>query len=152
MVIQELKLEHSDGIMEVVTSLGEWFDEGARKHIPVDLRYHKGFVSIDENGQVIGFITYFVYEAVGIIGWLGVIKEQQNKGIGSQLLKSVEEVMKWEGIDTIQVYTLGDEVDYKPYESTRRFYRKHGFKDYRRIKTDNPSCPVELYLRRSIGV
>ena len=53
-------------------------------------------------------------------------------------------------IETLKVYTLGDSVDYEPYETTRQFYYGCGFEEFRRIVTDNPSCPEELHLKKTI--
>ena len=35
----------------------------------------------------------------------------------------------------LATYTLGVGVDYAPYEQTRAFYLKHGFKIYQKNKT-----------------
>jgi hypothetical protein len=54
------------------------------------------------------------------------------------------------GIKLIQVYTLGDRVDYPPYEGTHKFYYKNKFIEYRRVQTNNPDCPEELFLRKEL--
>jgi hypothetical protein len=52
-------------------------------------------------------------------------------------------------VKTLQVYTLGDSVDYEPYERTRAFYRALGFVDFKREPhPDNPECPESLFLRK----
>lgn len=48
------------------------------------------------------------------------------------------------------VVTLGESVDYEPYERTRRFYRSAGFEDSDRVVTNNPGMPGELTLRKRI--
>ena len=50
----------------------------------------------------------------------------------------------------IATVTLGESVDYPPYEATRAFYKKHGFAVYQRNQTDNPNCPEELKLKKVI--
>ena len=59
--------------------------------------------------------------------------------------------MRKRGIDTLQVKTLGERVDYAPYNGTRKFYKKMGFEKYRSEFTDNSECPEELILRKKIG-
>ena len=137
-------------ICDILFSLLEWFDENARKAIPVDLQYQKGFVAV-EDGKVVGFVTYYVAEGAVVIGWMGVRKEFHRKGIGSRLLARLVERTREMGIGRIATYTLGDSVKYAPYERTRQFYFKHGFRVYQRSKTDNPSCPEEIRLKLEIA-
>jgi GNAT superfamily N-acetyltransferase len=81
---------------------------------------------------------------------MGVRLKHQRKNVGSMLLNAFEKEMMGKNISNIQVYTLGDSVDYKPYEQKRNFYYKNGFKEYSRIKTSNKSCPKELFLRKNL--
>lgn len=147
--IVKTTVNHHEDIFNVMKSLNNWFDENALRNIPIDLQYHRGFTAVDKK-EVIGFVTYFVYEGVGNIGWIGVLEKYHNQKIGSLLLSSLEEALKQGGIDCIQVYTLSDTVEYEPYNATRAFYYNKGFKEYRRIKTGNKNCPEELYLRKKL--
>jgi GNAT superfamily N-acetyltransferase len=133
-----------------MASLPEWFVPEAVEHLRIDIHYHRGFVALNEKEQIIGFVTYFVYEGVGVIGWIGVNRDHHNQGIGTQLLQNVERAVSADGVRVMQVFTLSDSVEYAPYEATRAFYYRNGFTDYRRIPTDNPGCPEELYLRKNI--
>jgi hypothetical protein len=54
-------------------------------------------------------------------------------------------------VTEIATYTLGDGVDYKPYEAAREFYFRRGFTVYQRSKTDNPGCPEEIKIRKRIA-
>jgi GNAT superfamily N-acetyltransferase len=151
MTIQPLEEIHHDAVVDIMGSLPEWFTLDAVEHFRIDLRYHRGFIAIDEDTHAVsGFITYFAYDGVGIISWIGIDRKHHHQGIGSQLVQVVEQALRADEISIMQVYTLGDSVDYKPYEATRAFYYGNGFKEYRRIKTDNPGCPEELYLRKSL--
>lgn len=143
------KIEQDDhiAIYNIMKSLDKWFDENALKNILIDLKFHYGYIAKDKN-ETIGFITYFVYEGVGNIGWIGVKTAYQNHKISKKLLEKIENDFRSNNICAVQVYTLSDSVKYEPYEKTRKFYYKNGFKEYRRIKTNNPSCPEELYLRK----
>lgn len=147
--IVEIKEKDHRAIHDLMKSPDKWFDENALRHIRIDLKYHKGYVA-KQGRECIGFATYFVYEGVGVIGWIGVRIDHQNEKIGKRLLTKVEADLRNNNIPTIQVYTLSDSVDYEPYIKTRQFYYRNGFTEYRRIKTGNPSCPEELYLRKII--
>lgn len=151
MTIRPIEISDHDAVTELMSSLPEWFTPEAVEHFRIDLRYHRGFVAVADRDQALaGFVTYFVYDGVGIISWIGVARESHHQGIGTRLLHAVEEALRADEIHIMQVYTLGDSVDYEPYEATRAFYYGNGFTEYRRILTDNPGCPEELYLRKPL--
>ena len=137
-------------VSSMVQQLPDWFNKEARRNIKIDLEFHQGFIAEDTAGEAIGFLTFYVYEAVGVIGWLGVLSDKHRTGVGTELLTAFEDEMKKNGIHLIQVYTLSDSVDYPPYEGTRKFYFKNKFIEYRRVQTTNPECPEELYLRKKL--
>ena len=137
-------------VLEVVAELSDWFDDEARnRSIPIDLKHHKTFVA-DDGHDVVGFITLHVYHGRLDISWMGVRNKYRGKGIGTQLLHRAEELGRAWGLNEITAFTLGDTIDFRPYESTRRFYTKNGFELYQRNQTDNPSCPEEWRLKKRI--
>lgn len=84
------------------------------------------------------------------IGWLAVDRQMQGHGIGSRLLDAAEAMARELRIDELATYTLSESIAYQPYELTRRFYWKHGFKVYKRSRTDNPRCPEEIWISKQI--
>ena len=151
-MIQYREGKHSDleGILAVALDLPEWFDEDARnRSIPIDIQHQKSFIALD-NDTVVGFVTLFVNEGRLNIGWIGVKKEFQRRGIGSELMQKAEELAKELGCTEIATMTLGDSVDYAPYEATRQFYFKQGFKVHMKSQTDNPSCPEEFHITKKL--
>lgn len=148
--IKPLEENHHSGILALVDNLPEWFDETARtRSVPTDLRHQLGFVAVSDE-SVVGFVTLYVAEGRMHIGWLAVDKPLQKQGIGSLLLNAAEAKARELRIDELATYTLGESVAYQPYELTRRFYRKHGFKVYKRSRTDNPGCPEEIWISKTI--
>ncbi|MCX5975368.1 MAG: GNAT family N-acetyltransferase [Coprothermobacterota bacterium] len=138
------------GVVQIAESLPEWFDETARSHsIPIDIQHQRGFVAV-QDGMVVGFVTLYVAEGRLQIGWLGVGKAFRGKGIGKALLYRVEERALELGLAEVATYTLGDSVDYPPYEQTRLFYFRNGFEVYQRNQTDNPGCPEEIRIRKRV--
>jgi GNAT superfamily N-acetyltransferase len=83
---------------------------------------------------------------------MGVLPSLQRSGIGKALLRTAEEYAATLGMKKLCVYTLGDGVEYPPYERTRRFYYSNGFRVYKRSQTDNPGCPEEIWLEKEIPI
>ena len=149
--VRELTSDDREAVQAIADGLPEWFDETARhRSIPIDIRYQKGFVATD-HGTIVGFITLYVAEGRLNIGWLGVRRDFHRKGVGKALLAKAEDVARQMEIGEIATYTLGDNVDYAPYEQTRDFYFKNGYKVYQRNKTDNPGCPEEIRISKRIA-
>jgi GNAT superfamily N-acetyltransferase len=147
---RQIREEDYQGIVRVADALPDWFDSDARERsIPIDLKHHDGFIAVAD-GKIVGFITLFVAEGRLHISWLGVSPDYHNQGIGSELLKRAEAFGKQRSLTELATYTLGDGVDYKPYEATRQFYFRRGFTIYQRNKTDNPGCPEEIKIKKLI--
>ncbi|MGO1988211.1 GNAT family N-acetyltransferase [Mammaliicoccus vitulinus] len=73
-----------------------------------------------EDGQILGLITYKTYEDhVEIISLDSFL---QNKGIGSKLLKSLEQTCEKKQITRITVITTNDNIN------ALKFYQKRGYR------------------------
>jgi len=118
-----------DGMMEVAKKLHpKWFDRFAiNKSIPLDLKIHKGYVA-EEKGRILGFVTYTSNEGETKISWIGVDPKFQRRGIGTKLLRKLREKLKKMKIKDLRVETVAESEKAKPYEITRLFYKKMGFK------------------------
>jgi ribosomal protein S18 acetylase RimI-like enzyme len=138
-------------IAAIAAALPEWFTETGRRHIAIDSRFQDGFVAVDDTGALAAFITYFVNQGVGHVGWLGVAPALHRRGAGRALLAELEAALRSAGVAELEVSTLGDSVLYEPYARTRAFYRAMGFADYRRELLDNPECPEMLWLRKTLA-
>jgi GNAT superfamily N-acetyltransferase len=149
--IRPLRQKDHKAVIEVAQALPEWFDADSRQRaIPVDLGFQDGFVAEGE-GLILGFITLYVAEGRVNIGWLGVLPDWQGHGIGERLIAAAEDYCRERGIPELATYTLGDSVDYEPYEATRSFYFAEGFSIYQRSQTDNPGCPEEIKIKKKIS-
>lgn len=81
-----------------------------------------------EKGEILGFLCYTTHCGKIHLIWMGVKKDAQSKGISEKLLKWLEKEAKKYKLHSIEVETLSDEDDYKPYKRTRDFYYKNEFK------------------------
>ncbi len=148
--IRRMQSEEEQTILGLVAGLSDWFDKDARtRAIPVDIKHHTTFVA-DNSGDIVGFISLHVFGGRLNISWMGVRNDWQSKGIGTMLLQRADELARKLNLDELGVFTLGDTVDYPPYDLTRSFYLKKGFEVYQRNQTDNPGCPEEWCLKKRI--
>ncbi|MFA7243835.1 MAG: GNAT family N-acetyltransferase [Patescibacteria group bacterium] len=138
--IRPIELIDHDGVMKVVKSLNPgWFDDYAiSNEIPLDLKLHHGFAA-ENDGKIVGFITFSSEEGDIKITWLGVNLNSHRKGVGGQLLEKVEKAARNLEVKKITVETLSDKEDWEPYNRTRAFYLKNGFKFLSDRKITNKS-------------
>ncbi len=134
-----------DQLIKIAKALPEWFTENGINHMHIDLRFQQGFVALYDS-EIVGFLSFFTVEGEGQIGWMGIFPKFHRQGIGRMLVNHLISELKNVGVKTLRVYTLGDSVEYEPYERTRAFYRGIGFKDFRRFKQDNIECPEQLIM------
>ena len=77
--------------------------------------------------------------------------EHQHRGIGSALVNRIASDLSSQGIKVMEVKTLSADVDYAPYEKTRRFYEKVGFMHLDTIDPYpgwEPGSPCAIYIKR----
>lgn len=84
----------------------------------IDMTTTDGFF-LAEEGQIIGLITYILYNNTMEIMSLDSLRE--NRGIGSKLLETTIEEAKRLGCRNIVLITTNDNID------ALRFYQKRGF-------------------------
>jgi len=138
-----------DAVIAVALSLPDWFNDLGIEQMTVDLHHQRGAVA-EVDGDVVGFVTWFSRDGLGEIGWIAVGSGHHRYGSGTRLLEFAEDSLRSSGVTLVQVDTLGESVDYEPYERTRSFYRGTGFRDFKSVMTDNPGMPETLTLRKSL--
>jgi ribosomal protein S18 acetylase RimI-like enzyme len=136
-------------VLKIARTLDDWFSENGIKYIKQDLEFQRLLLA-EANSLPIGFLSFFIYEGVGYLGRIGVYEHYHGSNAAEMLFKEFERIMKDSEINVLQVKTLGESVDYPPYDRSRNYYRKMGFEKYRSEMTDNPECPEELILRKKI--
>ncbi len=137
-------------MLDLARRLPEWFTPGGLEHMALDFQFQHRRVAVALAGEVVGFLTFNVHEGEGQICWLGVAPEHQRQGVGRALLTEIEHELRTAGVRAVTVETLGDAVDYDPYEKTRAFYRSMGYRDAKVLQLDNPECPELLTLRKEL--
>jgi len=70
--------------------------------------------------KLVGYVMLEVINfGVGYLGWIGILKDYQNKQIGSSLLGAIEEWCRGNGIHKIELETQEKEL--------KHFYEMNGF-------------------------
>ncbi len=110
--------------LELAKSLPEWFTDIAIENMKIDFEMNK----ILFEGDLDGFLVYNSDNGKIKIIWTAVKKENQRKGIGTKLITQLSEKAKQLGSKEIEVETLSPNEVYEPYNLTRAFYEKNGFK------------------------
>lgn len=119
------------GVLALARSLGAWFNAEGLTRIEIDLPVQAGVVA-KRAGGLVGFALWAPRTpASADLTWMGVDEDAQRNGIGTALLSAVANAVRRRGMRTLEVSTVADNVDYAPYERTRRFYRSRGFRDVR---------------------
>jgi len=122
----------SRAILALVSDLKKWFTPQAHETISRELPTHGGHVAV-RGARLLGFVMWTPSPEAGVaeLSWIGVAEDEQHRGIGTSLLGALVASLRAKGFRDLEVDTVADNVDYKPYAETRQFYRARGFLDYR---------------------
>ena len=100
----------------------EWMSQSVLSYLKADGT--RSFVA-ERNGDVIGFCSYVIDDARkrGTVGYNGVARNHQGRGIGSAMLDFVMSRIRAEGMEYAAVIV----ADNEQHAPARRNYEKHGF-------------------------
>ena len=76
-------------VLQIAKSLDDWFNEDGIKYIKQDLEFEK-LIIVDADSEPIGFLSYFLYEGIGYLGWIGVYERYHGTGAGEILFNEFE--------------------------------------------------------------
>ena len=150
LVIKEVKDEEQKMavVAEVLKDLPEWFGmpESTQAYIEgaKDLQVWAAY----QEGDLLGFVSLsYSSEDCAEIDCLGVKKAHQGRGIGSQLLATLEsEACK--KVDYLQVKTVAEGSN-KNYDRTNVFYRSLGFKKLEIFPSLwDPQNPCQILIKK----
>ena len=138
-----------EGALGVARALPEWFNDDGLDQMAGDLPAHDGAVAV-AGGGIAGFVSWAVEGEIGEITWIGVLPGAHRTGIGTRLIEHALDRLRKDGVTQARVETLGGSVDYEPYERTRAFYRRCGFRFLSSRMTGNPGMPESLWLHQPL--
>ena len=122
--------EKSDvaGCERILRALPDYFGiEEALVQYLEDIKMRPTFHA-HSDGCLVGFLTITRHTQVSAeIHVMGVLPQEQHKGIGSALVKATEHYLNCDSVGLLEVKTLGESHSDKNYANTRRFYTAQGF-------------------------
>jgi ribosomal protein S18 acetylase RimI-like enzyme len=135
----------------ILRSLPEWFGvEAAIRQYALDVDAQPTFLAF-AGDQVVGFLTLKYHTAYAAeIYVMGIDPQYHRLGFGRALVERAELLLRQEGLEYLQVKTLGPSVDYEYYARTREFYAAMGFRPLEELKqiwdAQNPCWLMVKYL------
>lgn len=115
---------------QILRSLPDWFGiETAIADYVNESKKLPMLIAIKEDTAV-GFLSLKKHsEHCSEILVMGVLPNFHGQGLGSTLLVEAERLLAQQGVEFLQVKTLGESNECSFYKKTRLFYRSHGFRE-----------------------
>ena len=150
LVIKEVKDEEQKMavVAEVLKDLPEWFGIPESTQAYIEGAKDLQVWAVYRYGDLLGFVSLsYSSEDCAEIDCLGVKKAHQGRGIGSQLLATLEsEACK--KVDYLQVKTVAEGSN-KDYDRTNIFYRSLGFKKLEIFpQLWGPQNPCQILIKK----
>lgn len=137
----------------ILRSLPGWFgiEEDICNYL-AEIERLPTFLALD-GAQILGFLTlkqHFAQSAEILI--MGCLPEVHRQGLGRELVEAAEDWLEDQGVEYLQVKTLGPSRPDPGYEVTRAFYQALGFAPLEEFKQiwdeDNPCLVMVKKLER----
>ena len=122
-------LGQADVCEPILRALPEWFGiEEATAQYVRDIDALPTFLA-SVGGEAVGFLTVKRHNAFSAeIHVMGVHPAHHHRGAGRALVRAVEDYLRGQGVEYLQVKTLSDAHPDEGYARTRAFYRAMGFR------------------------
>jgi ribosomal protein S18 acetylase RimI-like enzyme len=135
--------ERSEICETILRTLPQWFgiEESVLRYVRTSAELP--MFAVRDEGNVAGFLTLKRHAPhAAELYLMGVRPELHGRGIGSALLEAAEDSLVADGVEYLQVKTLGPSRPSRGFEATRRFYDARGFRALEEIPgywdEDNP--------------
>ena len=134
---------------KILRSLPEWFGiEESLVQYARDTSIHPTWIA-EHDGTAAGFITLRRhYPHAAEVHCMGVLPRWHRRGVGGAMIQFVEERLRGDGCEFLQVKTLGQSRPDDHYELTRRFYESQGFRPLEEFSGLWPGNPCLLMVKR----
>lgn len=114
----------------VLEDLPEWFGMEESREQYIQESADQIFLSVQRSGKTVGFLCLKeTGKDTAEIAVMGVLKEFQRKGAGTELMEAAKRAARAAGYSFLQVKTVKRGV-YEEYDQTNLFYLYAGFKEF----------------------
>ena len=121
--------EKSSICNNILRSLPAWFGNVEAIVDYADKVREMPFLVAYDDNRVIGFLAIRNHNKhTAEVCVMGVLEEYHRQGTGKKLIKACEDYCHDKLIEFLTVKTLDASAEYEPYDRTRNFYMKMGFK------------------------
>jgi GNAT superfamily N-acetyltransferase len=132
----------------ILRSLPAWFGiEEAITHYSTEIDHLPTWIAC-ETQRVIGFVSIKLHTPYAAeVFVMGLLPEIHRKGIGRALINQAQEWLKSNGIEYLQVKSLGPSASDENYAKTRAFYAAMGFRPLEELKQiwdENNPCLIMI--------
>jgi L-aminopeptidase/D-esterase-like protein/GNAT superfamily N-acetyltransferase len=155
-LVREKHVQDVEPLLTLARTLPAWFTHTeTESEMAQDIRDEAGLVA-EVNGEPVGFVIWGepeFHRESGVVElyWVGVHRDWRGKDVGKALLRVMEEKLKKDGIQAVEVWTVADTEFYPPYAETRAFYRAMGYRDlYVDVVNRTPDTGDRLFLRKDL--
>ncbi|HZU86693.1 MAG TPA: GNAT family N-acetyltransferase [Anaerolineaceae bacterium] len=129
-------LDQSPACAPILRALPDWFGvEQSTQNYIMEIDRLETFLAFDQTGRTLGFLslkTHTPYAAEIYV--MGVLPEAHGGGIGRALVEASIAHLRTQGIEYLQVKTLGPSHPDSGYVATRAFYLALGFRPLEEFK------------------
>jgi ribosomal protein S18 acetylase RimI-like enzyme len=154
--IRRSRPDDAQEMLAVARTLDDWFDEASFEEMEDDLEDDPGVVALID-GRIAGWATWYPSSdspdpGLMELTWIAVRRDLRGRGIGRSMLTAVAEILRGEGIRTLELWTVAESSGLAGYAETRAFYRALGFIEHR-IDTVRRTAGGHdrLFLQKSLG-
>jgi ribosomal protein S18 acetylase RimI-like enzyme len=120
--------ERSQACERILGALPDWFGiESAVRHYVAEVA-HLETLAVVDSAEPVGFVSLKRHTPLAAeIYVMGVVPERHREGIGSALVRAAESRLRSDGVEYLQVKTLGPSRVSDAYARTLHFYEACGF-------------------------
>ena len=141
-------LEKAAVCMPILRSLPAWFGiEESLIHYSTEINSLPTFLACAED-HVMGFVTLKQHNRYSAeVYVMGVSPQMHRKGMGRALMNQAQGWLKGQGIEYMQVKTLGPSHPDAGYAQTRAFYEAMGFRpleEFKQIWNEHNPCLIMI--------
>jgi GNAT superfamily N-acetyltransferase len=149
LIISGPHLGKSSVCSPILRALPDWFDiEEALLHYEKEIDLLPTFLAASAE-TLLGFLSIRQhYPQAAEIYVMGIRSASHRQGIGRKLIAAAEVWMKTQGIEYLQVKTMGPSQEDEFYARTRTFYASMGFSPLEELKELWDENPCLLMIKR----